>query len=68
MESVNVKVDEYLELNEVIQVHKSRDCKTFIYFYEGISTKELEILAIEQDSITIESHLVEVDSQSTIEL
>ena len=52
-ESINVEVDECLELNEVIQVHEPKDYKNFIYYYEGMPTEELEILAIEQASITV---------------
>ena len=36
VESVNVKVDEYLDLHEVEQLQESEDYRTFIYYYEGM--------------------------------
>ena len=39
-----------------------KDYKTFIHYYEGMPTEELEIPTIEQASITSESHLVDVES------
>ena len=36
MESVNVKVDEYIELHEFEYKEEPKDYKTFIYYYEGI--------------------------------
>ena len=38
------------------------DYKNIIYFYVGMPTKELDILAIEQVSITSKSHPVDVES------
>ena len=67
-ESVNVQVDEYFELNEERQVREPKDYKTFIYYYEGMPTGELKIPAIEQVSITIESHPMITESHLDIKL
>ena len=68
VESVNVKIDEYSDLNEERQVQEPKDYKTFVYYYEGMPTKEPMTLAIEQISITVESHLIVVKSHSDTEL
>ena len=68
MESVNVKVDEYSELHEVEQPKELEDYRTCIYYYEGMLTEEPMILAIEQVSITIESHPMIFESHSDSEL
>ena len=60
VESVNV--DEYLELYEVVQKQEPEDYKTFIYYYDGMSTEELEIQVVEKFYVIVESHTVNVES------
>ena len=57
-----MKVDEYLELNEVRKVQEPEDYKAFIQYYKGMPTKKPEIPAIVWVLIIVESHLVNVES------
>ena len=44
------------------RVKKPKDYKAFIYSYEGMLSKDLEIPTIEKASIIAKSHPVEADS------
>ena len=68
LERINVKVDEYSKLNEEIQVQEPEDYKTFIYYYEGMPTREPKIPSIEEVSITVESHPIIAKSHSDTEV
>ena len=61
MESVNVKVDEYLELYEFEHKNELRDYMTVIYYYDGMPEEEPKILAVEQVSMTVKTYIVNVE-------
>ena len=71
MESANVKIDEYTKIHEDEQKKEPKNYKTFMYYYEGMSsnTDDTENQAtIQQELVTFESHTMDVELHSGSEL
>ena len=67
VESANVKFDEYIEGHEVEPMKEPKEYKSFVYFYEGMSTDE-DVENQQQVSVNYESHTMNVKLHSGIEL
>ena len=71
VESANVRFDEYTEVYEAEPMKKSKEYKSFAYFYEGIPTDEdvaNQVKNQQQVLVTIESHPMSVKMHSGTEL
>ena len=40
MESANVNFDEYTKVHDVEPIKRTKEYRSFVYFYEGMPTKE----------------------------
>ena len=64
VESANINFDEYTEVYEVEPMKEPEEYKSFVYFYEGLITKEdatNQATNQQQVSVTSESHLMNVE-------
>ena len=68
VESVNVKVDKYFELNKERQEEEPKNYKTFMYFYEDMPIEEIVTPIAEQVSVIVKSHPTIVESHLDVEL
>ena len=71
VESVNVNIDEFIEVHEAEPTKEPEQYKSFIYFYEGMPAKEdatNQVVNQQKVSIIAESQLVNVELHLDAEL
>ena len=71
VESANVNFDEFTEAHEAETTKEPKYYKTFVYYYEGMPTKEdatNHAASQQQVSTIVESHLVNAELHSGTEL